>query len=96
MLEAWQFIRRNGYSKSEALHVAWQNYKLRKALHKGVVEFYFKKVDGSMRQAFGTLEEGKVPATKGTRKQYAGTQVYYDCEKQDWRCYKTCNLIKIA
>lgn len=96
MQEAWTFVRKNGYTMSEALKVAWTNYKLRKALQKGVVEFYFKKVNGETRQAFGTLAANRVPATKGTRKQYAGTQVYWDCEKEDWRCYKTCNLLRIA
>lgn len=96
MSEAWTFVRRNGYSMSEALHVAWLNYRLRKALKSGIVEFYFRKVNGEIRQAFGTLQSDKVPATKGTRKQYAGTQVFYDSDKQDWRCYKTCNLLKIA
>ena len=96
MVEAWSFVKKNGYTISEALHVAWTNFKLRKALRKGVVEFYFKKVDGSIRQAFGTLKPGEIPTTNGTRHQYTGTQVYYDTEKADWRCYKTCNLLRIA
>lgn len=96
MSEAWQFVKRNGYTRSEALKVAWRNYKLRKALKVGIVQFYFKKIDGTVRQAFGTLKESVVPATQGTRKQYAGTQVYFDTMKQDWRCYRTCNLLSIA
>ena len=52
---AWQMVRRNGYTMSEALKVAWTNIKLRALLHKKVVEFYFKKTDGTLRQAFGTL-----------------------------------------
>ena len=31
--------------------------KLRALLHKKIVEFYFKKTDGTLRQAFGTLKE---------------------------------------
>lgn len=96
MTEAWQFVKKNGYTMSEALKCAWRNFKLRKALKAGIVQFYFKKIDGTVRQAFGTLKESVVPATQGIRKQYAGTQVYFDTMKQDWRCYRTCNLLSIA
>lgn len=65
---AWSFVRKNGYSMSEALKVAWTNIKLRALLHKKVVEFYFKKTDGTLRQAFGTLMSGRIPETKGTKK----------------------------
>lgn len=46
---AWQFVRKNGYTLSEALKTAWANIKLRTALSKRVVKFYFQKVDGSLR-----------------------------------------------
>ena len=55
MLQAWQFVRRNGYSMSEALRCAWVNYKLRLAMTSRIVKFYFQKIDGSIREAFGTL-----------------------------------------
>lgn len=93
---AWSFVRKNGYSMSEALKVAWTNIKLRALLHKKVVEFYFKKTDGTLRQAFGTLMSGRIPETKGTKKTADNCQVYWDCEKEEWRCFKKCNLIKIA
>lgn len=93
---AWSFVRKNGYSMSEALKVAWTNIKLRALLHKKVVEFYFKKTDGTLRQAFGTLMSGRIPETKGTKKTADNCQVYWDCEKEEWRCFKKCNLMKIA
>lgn len=65
---AWSFVRKNGYSMSEALKVAWTNIKLRALLHKKVVEFYFKKTDGTLRQAFGTLMSGRIPETRVRRK----------------------------
>ena len=73
---AWQMVRRNGYTMSEALKVAWTNIKLRALLHKKVVEFYFKKTDGTLRQAFGTLMSGRIPETKGTKKTADNCQVY--------------------
>lgn len=93
---AWSFVRKNGYSMSEALKCAWTNIKLRALLHKKVVEFYFKKTDGTLRQAFGTLMSGRIRETKGTKKTADNCQVYFDCEKEEWRCFKKCNLIKIA
>lgn len=59
MLLAWTFVKRNGYTMSDALRCAWANIKLRAMLHKRIVEFYFKKTDGTLRQAFGTLMSGK-------------------------------------
>ena len=96
MLLAWTFVKRNGYSMSDALKCAWVNIKLRALLGKKVVEFYFKKTDGTLRQAFGTLMSDRVPETKGERKTAENCQVYFDTEKEAWRSFKKCNLIKIA
>ncbi len=96
MQMAWSFVRKNGYSMSEALKCAWANLKLKAALKVKIVEFYFKKTDGTLRQAFGTLMSDRVPETKGTKETADNCQVYFDCEKEEWRCFKKCNLIKIA
>lgn len=93
---AWAFVRKNGYSMSEALKCAWANVNLRTQLSKRIVEFYFKKVDGTLRQAFGTLMSDRVPQTKGAgRKSSDSVQTYFDTEKGEWRCFKKCNLIKV-
>lgn len=42
-------------SWSDALKKAWQLYRLAKLMRQGVVKFYFEKVDGSARVAYGTL-----------------------------------------
>ncbi len=81
---------------SEALKCAWANLKLKAALKVKIVEFYFKKTDGTLRQAFGTLLENRVPETKGTKKTADNCQVYFDTEKEEWRCFKKCNLVKIS
>lgn len=94
---AWQFVKRNGYTMSEALKVAWANIKLRSQLSKRIVKFYFQKVDGSIREAYGTLKDGLIPTTKGDgRKRNDSVQVYFDTEKQEYRCFKKANLIRIA
>lgn len=96
MVLAHQFIRKNGMSLSEALKTAWANIKLKASMKSRIVKFYFQKVDGSVREAYGTLKENIVPATQGERKNNDTCQTYYDCEKEDWRCFKKANLLKIA
>ena len=98
MTAAWSFVRKNGYTMAEALKCAWRNAKLRKAMAQGIVKFYFQKVDGSIREAFGTLAKNLIPATQGesNRKRNDTVQTYYDSEKCDWRCFKVANLISIA
>ena len=94
---AWQFVRKNGYSMSEALKCAWANLKLKAALKVKIVEFYFPTPHAPLRQAFGTLKENLIGEVKGTgRKLNDNLQVYWDTEKEEYRCFKKCNLIKIA
>lgn len=97
MTLAWQFIRKNGYNLREAVTVAWRNIKVKAEMKKRIVKFYFQKVDGSIREAFGTLAEQMIPATAGSdRRKNDTVQVYYDTEKQEYRCFKKANLINIA
>lgn len=89
---AWQFVKLNGFTLSEALKEAWANIKLVNAMHKGIVKFYFIKVDGSKREAYGTLSSEVIPPVGGERKNNDTCQVYFDTEKQAWRCFKKANL----
>jgi hypothetical protein len=95
---AWQFVKRNGFTLSEALKVAWANMKLEMKMRVAIVKFYFQKVDGSIREAYGTLKEGIVPDTAGNdnRKKNDTVRVYYDTEVESFRCFKKANLIKVA
>lgn len=94
---AWQFVKRNGFSMAEALKVAWLNAKVKKAMQSKIVKFYFQKVDGTLREAYGTLKESLLPTTQGTgRKANDTLQTYFDTEKQEWRCFKKANLYKMA
>ena len=94
---AWQFVKRNGFTMSEALKLSWANIKLKAAMKQRIVKFYFQKVDGSIREAYGTLKENLIPATSGdNRKRNDTVQVYFDTEKQEYRCYKKANLISIC
>lgn len=97
MFLAWQFVRRNGYTMGEAMKCAWGNIKLRTAMRQRIVRFYYRKVDGTLREAFGTLKEGIVPQTTGTgRKTNDTLQTYFDTEKGEWRCFKLANLTAVT
>lgn len=97
MKQAWQFIKRNGFNRSEAMKVAWANFKLKAAMKTRIVKFYFQKVDGTIREAYGTLAADCIPATQGDgRRKNDTVQVYFDTEKSEYRCFKKANLIRIA
>lgn len=95
---AWQMVKKNGFSMSEALKTAWMNIKLKASMKERIVKFYFQKVDGSIREAYGTLKESLLPPTSGadSRKKSDTVQVYFDTEKSEYRSFKIANLIKIG
>lgn len=97
MTLAWQFVKRNGYNMSDALKAAWRNLKLKSAMYSGIVKFYFQKVDGTTREAYGTLKSELLPPiqSEDNRKKNDTVQVFFDTEKQEWRCYKKANLLSI-
>ncbi|MEA4937209.1 MAG: SH3 beta-barrel fold-containing protein [Paludibacter sp.] len=95
MSAAWRFFRISGQSFSECLKRAWSNFKLVQKMKTSIVKFYFQKVDGTMREAYGTLSDKFIPKTvqSENRKKNDTVQVYFDTEAQDWRCFKKLNLI---
>jgi hypothetical protein len=95
---AWQFVKRNGLSMSEALKAAWRNAKLKIAMRLRIVKFYFQKVDGTVREAYGTLAAKLIPTVAGSdeRKKNDTVMVYFDAERQEWRSFKKANLISIS
>lgn len=91
---AWQFYRTTRRAFAECLKLAWRNFHLVCRMHSEVVRFYFRKVDGTLREAWGTLRTDLVPSVEGsdTRKKNDTVQVYFDTERQEWRCFKRLNL----
>ena len=93
---AWQFVKRNGLSLSDALKIAWRNAKLKIAMQRRIVKFYYQKVDGTIREAYGTMAAALIPAVgTDSRKKNDTVQIYFDTEKQEWRCYKKANLFNV-
>lgn len=97
---AWTFVKNYGYSMAEALRKAWGISKLRKAMKSNIVKFYFTKVDGTTREAWGTLKAELLPVSESTehenRKKSTTTVPYYDTEKQAFRCFKIANFLRMA
>ena len=97
MLQAWQFVKRNGMTMSEAMKTAWQNAKLVAMMKTRIVKFYFQKIDGTIREAYGTLSATLTPETAcSDRKRNDTVQTYYDTEKGGWRCFKKANLLRVG
>ena len=68
------------------------------------VKFQFKKKDGSIRDAVGTLcrslmkqEDGTLWEPKGEGKpEPAAILRFFDCENAAWRCFTCADFIKLA
>lgn len=89
MLMAWSVAEKFA-TFAEALKYAWSVVKLRFSMLLGNVNFKYRKVDGSIREAVGTL--AKVPETKGGSAA-KGVFVYFDVVAGGWRSAKVENLI---
>lgn len=71
-----------------------KNAVLKFRLRHGIVAFKFTKVDGTIREAHGTLKKSLLPPTLGTgKKPAAGIVVYYDTDKNSWRSFRAENLL---
>lgn len=83
---------------SAALKKAWQLYRLAKAMRHGVVKFFYEKVDGSARVAYGTLRDlpAGVTSKHGGKQPNWGTMCYWDTKKQAFRSFRVENFIAMA
>lgn len=94
MKRAWLLVKVYGFTMADAMRKAWQVLKLKKAMKAGIVKFFYQKMNGEVRTAWGTLKESLLPATKGTdRKKNESLFTYFDSEKNEYRCFKIANLI---
>lgn len=86
-------IRHQFNSFGEALKKAWQVLKLRAKMKKQIVSFSFKKVDGSIREAVGTLRADLLPEIKGnSNKVNHSVMAYWDFSVNGFRSFKIENL----
>lgn len=87
-------IKQNYSSFGQALAMAWKVMKLKFQMKLGEVKFKFKKADGSIREALGTL---KITFVKGennkTKARNYGQISYFDLQQGEYRSFKAENLI---
>ena len=68
-----------------------------KKLQKNIVIFRYKKRDGSIRKAEGTLHPKYLPPAKSD-KEFVRPEyqiVYYDLEKKSWRSFRSFEFVEI-
>lgn len=99
MKYAWQLWRATGNAWRLCMIKAWELYRLAKRMRQDVVPFYYRKADGSIRKAMGTLRALPARATlngKRMTKPSYKTFAYFDVERNAFRCFKVENLICVA
>ena len=73
--------------------------QIKEDLHKGVVTFTFKKKDGSIRTAVGTLQTNILTDKLGdwspSRPSSPKVQVFFDMEKNEFRSFSLGSEIEI-
>lgn len=97
MKYANQLYKTTGLLWSDCLKKAWAIYRLAKQMREGTVRFLYKKVDGSIREAYGTLLNLPAGVTGGkkTKPSYK-TFAYFDTERNAFRCFKVENFIAVV
>ena len=76
----------------EALRHAWKVFKLKHQMLTRNVRFQYRKVDGTIRDAVGTLNFTYESKGSG-RPTPADSFLYYDCEAKGLRSFKIINLV---
>ena len=69
--------------------------RMRKELRDNIVTFKFKKRNGEIRTAHGTLHPDYLPKLKGGAPRPEHQMVYYDLDKNSWRSFRSFKFIKI-
>lgn len=87
-----------GYNLSDSLTTSSMIELLQLKMMNGVTHFLYRKKDGTIRDAWGTLLE-KVVINNingyGEPKRHYNCQAYFDIESQSWRSFRYENLIAI-
>ena len=69
--------------------------RMRKELRDNIITFKFKKRNGEIRTAHGTLHPSYLPKLKGGAPRPEHQMVYYDLDKEGWRSFRSFKFIKI-
>lgn len=76
---------------------AWELYRLAKKMREGIVKFAYQKIDGTIRYAWGTLQNLPAGVTVGKKSKEPSykTFAYFDTQKKEMRSFRIENLITI-
>ena len=69
--------------------------RMRKELRDNIITFKFKKRNGEIRTAHGTLHPSYLPKLRGGAPRPEHQMVYYDLDKNSWRSFRSYSFIKI-
>ena len=69
--------------------------RMRKELRNNIITFKFKKRNGEIRTAHGTLHPDYLPRLKGGAPRPERQMVYFDLDKEHWRSFRSFTFIKI-
>lgn len=69
--------------------------RMRKELRDNIITFKFRKRNGELRTAHGTLHPDYLPPLKGGSPRPEHQMVYYDLDKNSWRSFRSYSFIKI-
>ena len=99
MKMAWMFVKNEGMTLGNAMRCAWRNFKLKMGMMAGkAVRFTFRKIDGTVRNALGTLAQAAInyiPNGNG-RPAPDGVQRYWDLEAGGYRSFRKASLLSVA
>lgn len=100
--EVTAWIRSRTLDGETATHQVLRFEDLYSALKEGIVHFWFRKTDGSLRSAYGTLLQEIIERHNGipegdqrSERAFNGTVSYYDLEKDAWRCFRADSVQEI-
>ncbi len=94
MSSAWELVKSAGLTLSEALKKAWEVFKFKERLKEWVSVFYYKKKDGTVRRALGTLDPSLIDYEyKGSKKENYKSITYWDMEANGFRSFSIGSLI---
>lgn len=87
-----------GYDLTQSLQTSVLIEVLQFKLMNGTAHFIYRKANGELREAFGTLLERVADSNingRGYPRKLDGLQAYFDIEEQEWRSFRYENLITI-
>jgi len=88
----------SGFNLTQSLQTSALIEALQFKLMNGTAHFIYRKTNGELREAFGTLLERVVERNingRGYPRKLDGLQAYFDIEEQEWRSFRYENLVTI-